>query len=470
MQTDNANAAPIRFVAFLVITALLVPVRGRTGGSSAQPRKRRGRGGSSIRDGWHVCIVRKKTGRILVRLGMRFREFLGGVDGEQAAGRDGNGRKIRSALRGCALSCLAGLLALTGCGQFFPPLSTGTGTGSNTGDYIYAGNLGTSPVTVAGFAVSSSAFSVISGSPWTVNLAPTALAITPNNDYLYVGSAAGDIYVYTIASDGVIAIGNNGSPVASGVEPSVLRVDPTGAWLLGADALTGEAYVFQIGTDGALTSISSSLVTLNASVAATDLEISPNENYVFVSCGTAGIYTLSFDSSTGAMAQVNSVLTPKQTGDADYGMAVDTSGAYLLAAETGIGAVRVFSISSTNGTLTEVSGSPYTTGTGAYSVLVDSTDTYVYVANRTVGNISAFTLSTTGTLTAVSGSPFTTGKLPEEMVEDSSDTYIAVVCAGGSPDIQLFTISSTTPGALTSFETGTTGTDPTEASAIAATH
>ena len=75
-----------------------------------------------------------------------------------------------------------------------------------------------------------------------------------------------------------------------------------------------------------------------------------------------------------------------------------------------------------------------------------------------------------GALTAVSGSPFSTGTLPVALVEDKSDTYIGVMNAGGSPDLQLFSISTATPGALTSIATATTGTDPTDATSLAATH
>jgi 6-phosphogluconolactonase len=371
-------------------------------------------------------------------------------------------------VRAVALGCLTGIVALTGCGKFFPPLTSGGGGGSNSGDYLYVGNQGTNPLTVAGFSIASAALSDISGSPFSVSLSPTAIAVTPNNDLLYMGSAEGDIYVYTIGSNGALTLGNSGTPVASGVDPAVLRVDSTGTWLLGADALAGQAYVFQIGSGGVLTAISSSVVTLNATTPANDMEITPSGDYVYVSCGTAGIYTLSFDSSNGALAQVNSVLAPKQSGDADFGMAVAPSGNYLFAAETGIGAVRVFSISSSNGTISEVTGSPYKTATGPFGVLVDSTGSYVYVSNRTEGTISAFTISSTGTLTAITGSPFATGELPEEMVEDNSKTYLAVVNEGGNPDLELFTIGST--GALTKLTTATTGTDPTEASSIAATH
>jgi 6-phosphogluconolactonase (cycloisomerase 2 family) len=178
---------------------------------------------------------------------------------------------------------------------------------------------------------------------------------------------------------------------------------------------------------------------------------------------------MSFDSGTGAMAQINGVLSPKTTDAADMGLAVSPNGSFLFAAETVTGGVRVFSIG-TNGVLSETSGSPYTTNTGAWSVLVDSTGSYVWVANRTAGTISGFLLTNSGALTPISGSPFTTGSLPVAMVEDKSDTYIAVICSGGSPDLQLFTFNGSNAGALTSLATEKTGTDPTEATSIAATH
>lgn len=376
-------------------------------------------------------------------------------------------------------TALCVLVMVCGCGQFFPPLSKtsgnnggsggGGGGGTSSGNFLYVGNVATNPLSVAEFSLSNGALSNISGSPLAVEVEPTSMVVTPNDQYLYVGSAAGTIYVYLIGSNGSLTLGNNGTPVATGVEPSVMRVDPTGKWLLGADAFAGEAYVFQIGSGGVLTAVSSSVVTMNTSVAATDMEITPNGAYVYVSCGTAGIYTLSFNSANGELAQINSVLTPKELNDADYGMAISPSGNLLFAAETGIGGVRIFSIG-TGGTLKEVTGSPVKTAPGAYSVLVDSTGSYVYVANRAQGTISAFLLSNSGALTPISGSPFTTGSAPLAMVEDKTDSYIAMVCAGGNPDLQVFQFSTTTPGALVSLAESTTGVDPTEATSLAATH
>ena len=110
---------------------------------------------------------------------------------------------MRSLKSRCAQFCKAGslalVMALAGCGQFFPPLSSGSGgSGSANGDYLYAGNLGTSPLTIAGFAVASTGLTTLSGSPYSVALEPTALAITPDDTYLYMGSAAGAIYVLSL--------------------------------------------------------------------------------------------------------------------------------------------------------------------------------------------------------------------------------------------------------------------------------
>jgi 6-phosphogluconolactonase len=357
---------------------------------------------------------------------------------------------------------MAGVLALSGCGQFFPPLTSGSGGTGSSGDYLFAGNLG--PGTVAGFSIASAALSVASGSPNTVSLVPTSLAVTPNDDYLFVGGPGG-IYTYAIESGGALAAAGNGG-YAQVPDPAVLRVDPTGNYLLGGDALSGTVYVFQIGTDGALSQVGSTL-TLNANEPVTDMEIASNGTnyYVYVSCGTGGIYAMSL--SNGSLTELtNGNYAPKTTDAADQGMAVAPDGDYLFAAETVTGGVRVFSIT-TNGSLTEsTTNSPVATGTAPWAVLVDATGSYVYVADRTKAEISQFSLAT-GKLTAI-GTPIATGSLPVQMVEDNSKTYVAVVCTGGDPDMELYTIGTT--GALTKFTTATTGTDPTEASSLAATH
>lgn len=369
---------------------------------------------------------------------------------------------------------LAGLLVLAGCGKFFPPVN-GSGGGSNggggtgtTGNYVYVANSNPKLNTLAGFSVTGGSLTQTSGSPYTAPLTPTSLAMTPDDKFLYVGSTSGAVYVYTVGSDGSLSLGNNGTPVITGISPAAMEIDPSGKWMVWLSAFSGEASVLAVNSStGALSNVSASTVGL-ASTSASALAMTPNEQYVYVALGTGGVETLSFDASTGALAAVNTVLAPKQNLNADLAVAVSPDGKYLYVTETGINAVRVFSIG-TGGTLSEISGSPFKTGLGPAAVLVSSTGSYVYVANRTGNTVSAFTVGTSGALTAVAGSPFATGTTPVALVQDRTKEYVAVVNQGGGPDLQVFAISTATPGALISTATASTGTSPAQAIAIAAT-
>ena len=351
------------------------------------------------------------------------------------------------------------LLLLTGCGQFFFKETNPPGS---SGNYLYVANTTTS--TIAGFSIGTTNLSAVSNSPYTLGVVPSAIAATPGGTFLYAASLAGAIYAYSMAGNGSLTITNSGSPVVSQISPVALKVDPTGNWLIAVD-LTPKAYVFSIDSStGALTSEGS--VTLDAGVP-NHIVFTPNNSLIYVSLGTGGVDILGFASSTGVVTGPLGNLKVKQNANADQGLAVDPSSKYLFVAETGLNGLRVLSIG-TSGALTELTGSPYTTGLGPSGVIVDSTGSYVYVANRTANNVSAFLLSATGALTQISGSPFSTGTSPVDLTEDISDKYVAVACSGGTPDLQVFQILTTTPGALNSFTTSTTGTDPTGAAAIVA--
>jgi len=380
--------------------------------------------------------------------------------------------------RGLALLPLAGVLFATSCGGKFFPKENGGGGNTSSGDYLYAGNTGTSPFTIAAFSIANSKLNTLSGSPYNFGAAsPSALAITPKNTFLYVGSTAGGIYVYTINSNGTLTIGNSGNAVATGVFPSALKVDSTGNWLIAAQGVAGtngSAYLFAINTStGALTA-QGNAVTLDVGTPAR-IAMTPNNQIVYISLGTGGVDILSFSASSGSLS-LSQILHPKNSNNADYGLAIDSSGSYLFVTETGTvvnntSGLRVLKIAS-NGGLTELSTSPVQTDLGPVAVMV-STNGYVYVASRTSNVIDGFALSANGALTTLPNSPYTTGTTPVDLAEDNSHTYVAVACSGGTPDLQVFKIdtSASTAGQLLSFATAATAsTSPAGASVIAATN
>ncbi len=381
-----------------------------------------------------------------------------------------------------ALACCGAFLLFAGCSQFFPPLNSGGGGGggggTSSGDYLYAGNVAVGNYGIAAFSFANSTLNSLSSSPVGLSFPPVALAVSRNNNYLFVGGGSSlSLETYPINSNGTLGTAFS----YLNYSPAALKIDTTGGYLIAVDALAGTAYAFQIATSsGALSPLSSSLISLAGCVPGTNvplglspsLAITPDDKYVYASCGTAGIYVLGFNSSNGQLTNIGQLAGPTN-GGADLGLAVatTTSGSstsyYLLAAETVTNGVRVFSINSSSGNITQA-GSAVSTGQGPAAILVDSAKDYVYVANRIGHSISGFTLGSGGTLTAVSNSPFGTGLLPMALVEDNSHTYLAAICSGGNADLETYTID--TGGELSSLKNSATGADPTQASSGAATH
>jgi 6-phosphogluconolactonase (cycloisomerase 2 family) len=396
-----------------------------------------------------------------------------------------------------AVGLFVGVAAATaGCG-FFPPLNqtttcTASATCTSAVSYMYALNENTSAAAVAGLALTtttdtstspSTVTLTVKGTPgdnYALNFVPNAMAITPNHSFLYVSSLTGGINIYAINSDYSISLQTaiSPSPAASGTLPRSMVVDPNGNWLLvlTQSIATTQASidVFSIdATTGALT-LAQSVTVQNAGVsqqiaiAPSETVIAPNSTtslgLVAVTLGAGGLETYTFDSTSGALTFAGH----KASGATlyqDIGLTIDPESKYIFETETVASAVRVFTINTTTGGFTEVAGSPYTVGTGPSAVLVSSDSSHVYVANQSSNNISGFTLGTGGALTAISGSPFATGTTPVGLVEDSTHTYIGAVCQGGNPDVQLFTIDTTTPGKLDSANKVTTGTSSAAASA-----
>lgn len=378
---------------------------------------------------------------------------------------------------------------LTGCKGFWNAASgSGSGGGGGTGSasgIFYVLNQKTAGLAGFSFASGSTNLTAVTNSPYTLGAAPFAVAISPSGGFLYVSTAAG-IYVYSInASTGQLTLQNSNNVISS--DPAfAMVVDPSGGWLLEAISGTGTVNAIPLdSTTGLLLSNASEQSVNLPSGAASVQELaitraSAANPYVFVAMGTTGIGIIPFTASTsgnpfGALKSI----APKNTTGGDTALAVDLTNPVLYVGETvavsgnNPGGVRMFTIGA-NSTLTEVTGSPFASGGIGVSAILPTTN-YVYVANKAVtgsnnGNITAFGITTTaGTasgLTAVTSGTISTGVSTVGLAEDSKGTYILAVNSSGSPDLNAFTIGTT--GALKSYATAATGTDPVQAVAIAA--
>jgi probable HAF family extracellular repeat protein len=98
--------------------------------------------------------------------------------------------------------------------------------------------------------------------------------------------------------------------------------------------------------------------------------------------------------------------------------------------------------------LIPVSNSGYPTGSAPSSVTVDPLGMFVYVTNKNSNNVSAYTInSTTGALTSITGSPFSTGQSPVSLAVDPNERFVYIANEGSS-NVSGYLMNSTT-GALT---------------------
>jgi len=375
-------------------------------------------------------------------------------------------------LRLAAALGVAATILLTGCGEFFTPVNNNPSGGGGT-SHVYVTNAGG---TLAEYSLSSGVLTALSGSPVSLPLAPTAIALAPNNAFLYVGTTTG-IFIYTINSDGTLTEGHSDTVVylnQNGYTVASMVVDPTSSWLI--VAYQNQTDLDAIPIDPTTGTPSSAAITAHSSSAtvAPKLIISPDNTFIYLALGTGGTEAIGFNHTSITAPFASTGQTIKVTTNfASTGVAVDPTSTYLYVTEADTrttpvaGNLRMFKVGSPP---TELTGSPYQTGIGPSAVLADKSGDYVYAANSADGTISGFSFDTTSqTLTSL-GDPFPTEKSPAALIEDSSKTYVMAVGNGANPNLWLYSFDTTSLGSLDVGSTKSTASvNPSAANGIAVT-
>ena len=240
--------------------------------------------------------------------------------------------------------------------------------------------------------------------PQVGGTSPKGIALLANK-YLYVAnSQANTISTFTVAGDGTL--NQVGTPIPSGgTGPDAAVIDSSGKYLFVSNNFSNNISVFSIdSSSGALTAVAGSPFFANDTPG--EIFILPSDNFVYVT-------------------------------------------------NSRIGTVTAFALDSSTGILTPVPGSPFESGAGASGLAVDSTDSFLYVANTSAvnpgsvatGNISGFNInSTTGSLSPISGSPFTSnvGAGPTTLVAAPNGRFLVSTTSGSSYSVWCFSIIPTT--------------------------
>lgn len=288
----------------------------------------------------------------------------------------------------------------------------------------------------------------ISGMPVAAGVFPEGITIQPSGRFAYVANASGGTSVYAIdvASGALSEV--PGSPVNGGglagsivIEPSgKFAIVPLGAsWSICAiDATTG---LFNVATG----------IPLAAGFVPGPLAVSPSGQYAYVSDNAGNnVWGFAINSTTGNLSPLPT--GPFMgTGSTPNEMVVDPSGKVLYILNDDIYSsetIVTFAIDVATGNLgkqkrVRMKGYGQAIALSGGTGPVTYTTKYAYVANNSGNTISAYSInSATGGLTNVSGSPFAAGSGPTVVVDPLGEFLYAVDSGEGA--ISAFAIDHTT--------------------------
>ncbi len=307
---------------------------------------------------------------------------------------------------------------------------------------------------ISGFSINSSmgALTAISGSPFSdpgaAGADVVAVAADPFGRFLYVANNSDEsVSGFSINSRTGALTAISGSPYMDPTPPMpfpiALAADPSGrfVYVVNESPLDISGFSINSGT-GALTAISGSpfsdpglaFFPFYVSVA-----VDPTGRFVYVANESGdNLSGFSINSSTGALTAVSGspFSDPGVASPATVAVAVDPSGSFVYTVNLFSDDISGFSINSSTGALTAISGSPFAdTGVAspdAVALAVDSSGDFLYVVNKMDLSVSGFSIdSSTGALTVISGSPFVTGTDPVALAVDPSGSFVYVT---DSPD------------------------------------
>jgi 6-phosphogluconolactonase len=363
-------------------------------------------------------------------------------------------------MRFCLWMATALLLILAGCDDFFTK-ENGSGTGSGTRTlYVTSAPTGGAQGKIVSFTVGSGGVLTSTGVSAVLDPTPTAVAITPNNNFLYVGTHSGNVDSFSISGNNLTGL----SPASVGSGIVAVKVNPAGtvAYALNLNLASPLLSPFLIQSGGTLQATNGQALPATSSNVAYDFTITPAGNFIYVANGTdTVIYSVgSTSSGNPTFAQVtcpNNVCTI-----ASQAVAVNPSG-NLLYVSDGRTQIQAYSLAS-NAVPTAV-GNPITGLGSPISMAFDSTGNFLLVATNGDNGLTSFGILQSGVLSKVNS--VTTGLAPVQVRVDPNTNTAFTANSGGSPDVSGFSVSSSGRLAAASGATANIGGN---ASALAVTN
>lgn len=331
-----------------------------------------------------------------------------------------------------------------------------------SGKFAYVANYSSDNISSYSIDATTGALTTVAGSPFGAGSFPHVVTIDPSGKFAYVANqnvanlASTSVSAYTIdATTGALAP-VAGSPYAVGNSPYDVVVDPSGKFVYVTNYGINSVGIWSGGsisaytinaTSGALAPVAGSPFPVGPCPCTLTIDSGGKFAYV-VNGGGGTINTYTIDATSGALTSVASSAGGFCPGDepATCEVTIDPSGkfAYISTQEgpSQHPGVLAFTINSTTGALTAVTGSPFAAGTEPGFVTIDPSGSFAYVADRYSGTVYAYTIDdTTGALTAA-GNPLGAGMDPSVVDIDPSGKFAYVASYVSSASITAYPIEA----------------------------
>jgi 6-phosphogluconolactonase len=287
---------------------------------------------------------------------------------------------------------------------------------------------------------SSGSSTAVFTSPFVIGNSPSGIVIDPSNQFAYVANQL-DNTISLLKIDPVSGALTEVLPrTTTGISPNTLAFDPTAKFLYVAEQGSNDVRTYSVGSNHALTLVSTA--TLGSSPSGLAMPLSGSFLYVPVPNFSA-IYA--FSVSAGSLTPVAG--SPFIVANGAPSAAINQAGTLLYVPNPSTNTVSGFSVQ-TDGSLTGLQTSPYSdctasttqtacTGLTPVAAIVSQSGQYLYVANYQVTTLSQFTITGSGALTALSSASPTAGTNPSSLLFDNKTGYLLAVNVGGKSISEL---------------------------------
>jgi 6-phosphogluconolactonase (cycloisomerase 2 family) len=354
----------------------------------------------------------------------------------------------------------ASLLVLSACSSGNNSTTT-SGTGA-----LFVATQGDSLVTPFSIDLSTGRLST-NGSGVATGATPSAMISA--GSALFVSNSAGNtISVYTVNSNGTLTAASGTQ--ATGMTPVGMAVDSGGKFLfvanqgLQGDAASGTISVFSI-QNTTLTPVSGSPFSTSAPLAPfgtgpSAVAVTPDAKFLYTANKFDNTVTLFSVDASGVLTRQIAI----PVGTAPAALTISPDGAFLYVGNSGSSNLSAFAVCGTvvnscsnptvpDGSLTPVTGSPFSVGLDPSSIVFTPDGKFLFVVNQKSNQVSEFKVSTgTGALTANTQATISTGGDPVWAAVRVGSTVISATSGStdflyvanlGSSSISVYSFDST---------------------------